>query len=119
MDQIKFVTPDLIEAFFKKIKSIRDLTLFSSMYYYGLRASEVGLLEVEHIDLENNRIFIKALKGGISGQHLLNPQVKRYIKAYLEQERLKKRTLQKALFLSQKDFPITSTQIFRLFRAYA
>lgn len=119
MDDVKFVTPELVETFFKKIKSVRDLALFSSMYYYGLRASEVGLLEIEHVDLENNRIFIKALKGGISGQHLLNLQVKRYIKAYLEQERLKKRTLQKALFLSQKDNPITSTQIYRLFRTYA
>ena len=119
MEEIKFVTPELVETFFKKIKSVRDLALFSTMYYYGLRASEVGLLEVEHIDLDNNRIFIKALKGGISGQHLLNPQVKRYIKAYLEQERLRMRTLQKALFLSQKDFPITSTQVFRLFRTYA
>lgn len=118
MEEIKFVTPELVETFFKKIKSVRDLALFSAMYYYGLRASEVGLLEVEHVDLENNRIFIKALKGGISGQHLLNPQVKRYIKAYLEQERLQKRTLQKALFLSQKDNPITSTQVYRLFRHY-
>src|SRR5664279_4647938 len=106
MEEIKYVTPELVEAFFKKIKSARDMALFSALYYYGLRASEVGLLEVEHVDLENNRIFIKALKGGISGQHLLNPQVKRYIKAYLEQERLKKRTLRKALFLSQKDNPI-------------
>jgi len=119
MDEIKFVTPELVETFFKKIKSVRDMALFSALYYYGLRASEVGLLEIEHVDLDNNRIFIKALKGGISGQHLLNPQVKRYIKAYLEQERLKKRTLQKALFLSQKDFPITSTQVYRLFRMYA
>lgn len=119
MEEIKFVSPELIEAFFKKIKSVRDLAIFSTMYYYGLRAGEVGLLEVEHVDLENNRIFIKALKGGISGQHLLNPQVKRYIKAYLEQQRLKKRTLQKALFLSQKDHPITSTQIYRLFQRYA
>src|SRR5258706_7080408 len=119
MDEIKFVTPDLIEKFFSKIKSIRDKAMFSVMYHYGLRASEVGLLTLEDIDLNNNRIFIKALKNGISGQNLLSPQVKRHIIAYLESERLKKRTLRKELFLSQKDHPISATQIYRLFRRYA
>ncbi|HUD44378.1 MAG TPA: tyrosine-type recombinase/integrase [Patescibacteria group bacterium] len=119
MEQIKFVSPDLIETFFRKIKSTRDKALFSAVYYYGLRASEVGLLTIEDIDMDNNRVFIHALKGGISGQHLLNPIVKRYIKSYLDQERLRLRTIQQALFLSQKGTPITSTQVYRLFHAYA
>ena len=119
MEHIKFVSPDFIEAFFKKVKSVRDRALFSTMYFYGLRASEVQLLLVDDIDLDNNRIFIRALKGGISGQHLLNPIVKKYIKAFLDQKRLRLRTVQKALFLSQKGSPITSTQVYRLFREYA
>jgi len=119
MDNIKFVSPDLIEKFFTKIKSTRDKAMFSVMYHYGLRASEIGLLTLEDVDLNNNRIFVKALKNGISGQNLLSPQVKRYITSYLENERLNKRTLRKELFLSQKDHPITSTQIYRLFRHYA
>jgi len=119
MDEIKFVTPDLIEKFFSKIKSIRNRALFSVMYHYGLRAGEVGLITLEDVDLNNNRIFIRALKNGISGQNLLSPQVKRHISTYLESERLKKRTLRKELFLSQKDHPITTTQIYRLFRTYA
>lgn len=119
MDEIKFVSPELVEVFFRKIKSVRDRALFSTMYYYGLRAGEIGLLTVEDLDFANNRIYVHALKGGISGQHLLNPQVKRYIKAYLDRERLSMRTVQKALFLSQKDNPITTTQIYRLFRQYA
>jgi site-specific recombinase XerD len=119
MEHIKFVSPDFIEAFFKKVKSVRDRALFSTLYFYGLRASEVQLLLVDDIDLVNNRIFIRALKGGISGQHLLSPIVKKYIKAFLDQKRLRLRTVQKALFLSQKGSPITSTQVYRLFREYA
>ena len=119
MEHIKFVSPDFIEAFFKKVKSVRDRALFSTLYFYGLRASEVQLLQVDDIDLVNNRIFIRALKGGISGQHLLSPIVKKYIKAFLDQKRLRLRTVQKALFLSQKGSPITSTQVYRLFREYA
>jgi site-specific recombinase XerD len=119
MEKVKFVSPDLIEAFFKKIKSVRDKAIFSAMYYYGLRAGEVRLLNVEDVDMDNNRIFIHALKGGISGQHLLNPLVKKYIRTYLEQKRLRMRTIQKALFLSQKETPITPTQLYRLFQGYA
>lgn len=119
MQEIKFVSPELVEAFFKKIKSIRDRALFSAMYFYGLRSAEVGLLLIDDVDFENNRIFIRALKNGITGQHLLNAQVKKYIKIYLEQERLRKRTLQKTLFLSQKGGSLTSTQVYRLFRGYA
>lgn len=119
MEEIKFVSPDQIETLFRKIKSVRDRALFSTMYYYGLRAGEVRLLKLEDIDMDNNRIFIRALKGGISGQHLLNQQVKRHINAYLQQKRLRVRTVQKELFLSQKGTPITPTQVYRLFREYA
>lgn len=118
MKEIKFVSPEQIERLFQKIKSGRDRAIFSTMYYYGLRAGEVRLLNIEDIDMDNNRIFIRALKGGLSGQHLLNPQVKKYLKGYLQQQRLKQRTLQTALFLSQKGTPITPTQIYRLFREY-
>ena len=119
MEEIKFVSPDQIETLFRKIKSVRDRAIFSTIYYYGLRAGEVRLLEINDVDMNNNRIFIRALKGGISGQHLLNSQVKKHIRSYLNKERLKKRTIQKGLFLSQKGTPITPTQVYRLFREYA
>ena len=119
MQEIKFVSPELVEKFFKKVQSVRDRAMFSTMYFYGLRASEVGLLQIVDIDFANNRILIHAKKNGTTGQHLLNPQVKKYIKSYLDQERLRKRTLDKTLFLSQKGSAITATQVYRLFREYA
>lgn len=119
MEQIKFVSPQDVELFFKKIHTLRDKAIFSAMYFYALRAGEVRLLNLEDIDLNNGRIFIHALKSGVSGQFLLNPTVKKHIKAYLEQERIKQRTTQKTLFLSQKGSGITPTQIYRLFKKYA
>src|SRR5258708_2285535 len=119
MQEIKFVSPELVEAFFKKIRSTRDKAMFATLYFYGLRAAEVGLLRIEDVDFENNRIFIRAVKNGTTGQHLLHGQVKRFIKIYLVEERLHKRTLEKALFLSQKGGSLTSIQVFRLFRTYA
>src|SRR5258708_1499206 len=119
MTEIKFVSPDEIERLFRKIKSVRDKAIFSTAYFYGLRCGEMRLLQIDDIDFDNNRIFIRALKNGLSGQHLLNPIVKKCIKNYLEQKRLDKRTMQRALFLSQKGNSITTTQIYRLFREYA
>jgi integrase/recombinase XerD len=119
MQEIKYVSPEQVEQFFKKIKSNRDKALFATLYYYGLRASEVGLLCIEDVDFENNRIFIRAVKNGTMGQHLLHGQVKKLIKSYLDEERLHKRTLEKTLFISQKGGSLSSIQIFRLFRTYA
>ncbi len=119
MQEIKFVSPELVEAFFKKVKSIRDRALFTMIYFYGMHSSEIGLMQVEDLDFQNNRILIHAKKHGITAQHLLHPQVKKYLRIYLDEERFHKRTLEKALFLSQKGGPLTSTQVFRLFREYA
>lgn len=119
MGEIKFATPQLIEQLFKKIQNSRDKALFACAYYYGMRCGEIRLLQIGDIDFANDRIYITALKNGLSGQSLLNPMVKKYIKNYLEKERLQKRTLQKTLFLSQKGTAISTTQIYRLFRRYA
>ena len=119
MDQIKFVSPDDIERLFKKIHSLRDSAMFTLAYYYGMRCGELRLLQITDIDLANDRIYIRALKNGLSGQHYLNPVAKKRVKIYLERERLRKRTVEGSLFLSQKGTVITTTQIYRLFREYA
>lgn len=119
MEDTKFATPQMIEQLFKKIKNVRDKAMFSTAYYYGLRCGEIRLLQIDDVDFANDRIFIRALKNGLSGQQLLNSVVKKNIKNYLEQERLKVRTTERVLFYSQKGGALTTTQIFRLFRDYA
>ena len=61
----------------------RDKAIFLLAYRHGLRASEVGLLRVEDLDFKTLRIMIHRLKGSHSGEHPLQPDEAKAIKAYL------------------------------------
>ncbi len=60
----RYLTQEETRAFFGVIADPRDRTLFTLVYLYGLRVSEVGLLTRGDIDLERGRIVVKRLKGG-------------------------------------------------------
>lgn len=49
----------------------RDYALILMMFRHGLRASEAGMLEWKDIDLSQNSIYIKRVKGSRSGVHPL------------------------------------------------
>ncbi len=53
--------------------SPRDRALFLVAYRHGLRASEVGLLRAEDLDLRTLRLTVHRLKGSHSGTHPLQP----------------------------------------------
>lgn len=61
----RYLTQAEIRAFFDVIENARDRALFSLVYLYGLRVSEVGLLNREDVDLERGRIVVKRVKGGL------------------------------------------------------
>jgi type 1 fimbriae regulatory protein FimB len=50
-----------------------------------LRASEVGLLRVEDLDLRTLRIMVHRLKGSHSGAHPLQPDEAKALKALLRE----------------------------------
>lgn len=82
---IKYLTQEQIKALFSKVEGKRDRALFSVIYKYGLRASEAALLEEYHVDLRRGRIYIPRLKNGIEGEKPLWRDVKRRLKAYMEE----------------------------------
>ncbi len=58
--------------------------MFNTIYkYMGLRASEVGLLKIDDVDLYRRRIRIYRLKGGVSGECGIFSDTARLRKAYL------------------------------------
>ena len=63
---------------------LRDGLLIMLAYRHGLRASEVGLLHVADVDLKTLRILIPRLKGSLPGEHPLQPDEARAIKAHLK-----------------------------------
>ena len=82
---IKYLDQRQTQAFFSKITDKRDKALFNVIYKYGLRASEATLLEPSHVDLDRGRLYISRLKHGLSGEKPLLRDVKRVLKAYMEE----------------------------------
>lgn len=75
---------DEVQRFFKAITSVRDRALFRLMYHAGLRASEVGLLEMRDYSPRTERIMIHRLKGSNSGEHPMNRETARALRAWLK-----------------------------------
>ncbi len=119
-DKIKYHTQEDLDRFFAKLYNLsppRDYALFSLMYYFSLRASEVGLTGLDHLDLKRNRIWVTRLKGGVSAEYPLprSARLLRRLKTYLNSRGLSDRDL---LFLSRLKQPISRKQIDVLFKKY-
>ena len=81
---IKYLSKEEIERFFSCIKNPRDKALFGLTYLYGLRLSEALLLKLYYVDLENKRILIHRVKGGIGGERPLFITAEKIIRKYLK-----------------------------------
>jgi integrase/recombinase XerD len=115
MEKIKYLTKDELTKLFKKINDPRDLALFSTMYYHGLRCVEASRLRLQDLRLSDGRIFIHAAKNGISGDYILAPQIKKILKDYI----LNRTDNFDQLFHSRKGGPLDRSYIFQLFKKYA
>src|SRR2546422_7135523 len=82
--EIKFLTEDEFARLFSAIHSVRDRAIFQLAYRAGLRASEVGLLQLRDYDPKADRIFIHRLKGSNSGEHHLVREEARALRAWLK-----------------------------------
>jgi integrase len=85
-DPIKYVPYDAIQRLLAKLRplSTRDFAIFTVAFWRGLRASEVGLLRMEDWRGDVGRLFVRRLKGSISGEYTVGPEESRAIKAWLK-----------------------------------
>lgn len=113
---VKYLTQEEVARFFLKIKNQRDRAMFNSIYKYGLRASEAGLLKIDDVDLDRRRIRIYRLKGGVSGEYGIFSDTSRLLNAYLK---TRNGDFYSALFLSKKNNAISRKTIDDLFHKYA
>jgi type 1 fimbriae regulatory protein FimB len=110
-----YLTRREIDLFFAQITDLRDRALFGAMYYFGLRASEVGLLLLEHVNFRTRRIYIPRLKGGLGGEKVMTSDCRRLLQRYLQS----RRDHLPYLFPSRNARPISRKRIDALFRHYA
>ena len=87
-ETIKYLTTDEIKRLIGVIKDYRDRAIFLLAYRHGLRASEVGLLHVNDLNLKQLRIRITRLKGSLGGEHPLQPDEARFTKAHLKHRKI-------------------------------
>jgi type 1 fimbriae regulatory protein FimB len=101
----------------------RDLAMILIAFRHGMRASEVCGLELKDVDLKNNEIVIRRLKGSLrttqpladlQGQPLLSE--KRVLRAWLNERGAHP---SKYVFVSQKSGKMHRSQFYRLFSAAA
>ncbi len=79
----RYMTQAEVRAFFRVIRSPRDHALFTLVYLYGLRVSEVSLLEREDIDLERERIVVRRVKNGVWTERPLFASARESLRVYL------------------------------------
>ncbi len=82
--QPSFLQEPEVERLFKVITDARDRAIFRLAYHAGLRASEVGLLELRDYQPRTERIFIHRLKGSNSGEHHLCREEAKALRAWLK-----------------------------------
>lgn len=103
-----------VQAFFREITTSRDRSLFSLIYLYGLRVSEVGLLRRDDVDLERGRIVVKRVKSGLWSERPLFSSVRASLDAYTRSAGIEP---EQPLFPGRSG-PLRKRQIQSLFNRY-
>jgi integrase/recombinase XerD len=111
---IHFLTQSEMRALLDTIPSKRDYAIFLIAYRRGLRASEVGLLRCEDLNLKEYRIRIQRLKNSLAALHPLQPDELKALKAYLKECT----SAAPSLFLSKRNEPISRRMLDVLIKEY-
>jgi type 1 fimbriae regulatory protein FimB len=113
-ETIKFLTLDETRRLFKAITDKRDKAIFLLAYRHGLRASEVGMLRISDLDLKRLRVMLHRLKGSLSGEHPLQSDEARALKAWLKSKDIDS----PILFPSRRGLPISRQMLDVLMKSY-
>lgn len=116
IETIKYLTQDEITRLLGVARkdSKRNFAILLLAYRHGLRASEVGLLQASDVDFKRYKIFIHRLKGSISGEHLLQPDEAKALKAWLKERDYES----PVLFTSSRRDPIDRNTLNWLMKGY-
>ena len=83
-DTIKYLSEEQVDRFFKMVHSPRDFAMFRVIYHRGLRASEVGLIQLADWNRDRDRLRFARLKGSNGGEYHLTSREVRALRAWLK-----------------------------------
>jgi integrase len=116
--QIVYMTVPEKDRFFRAIRDVRDRAIFRLLYHHGLRAGEIGRLEMSDFRpgaaLNLDRIYIRRLKGSVSGETAMVPIAAQSLRAWVR----KRGITEGPLFPSRQRGRITRQRIWQLMRKY-
>jgi len=115
LESIKFLTQAELTRLLSVIKNRRDRAIFLIAYRHGLRASEVGRLQVSDVDFRGRTLMVHRLKGSRSGVHPLQPDEVKALRSYL---RARQETDLQVLFPSNRLDPISRRTLDWLMKRY-
>lgn len=79
----RYLAQEEVQGFFGVIGDPRDRALFALIYHYGLRVSEVALLQWIDLDLVRHRIIVKRVKSGVWTERPLFSRTEELVREYL------------------------------------
>jgi type 1 fimbriae regulatory protein FimB len=116
LEKISFLTPDELRRLLTVAKkaSVRDYAILLTAYRHGLRASEIGLLQASDLDFRRLQLRVHRLKGSFGGQHLMQPDELKAIKAWLRARGFES----PYVFTSNRRSPISRITLDKLIKGY-
>ena len=115
VDASEYLTQKELKAFFSAITDVRDRALFTVVYWRGLRACEVGKLNLSSFDQPNGRLKFSRVKNSRGGNDLLSPVELKRLRAWIRI----RGTAAGPLFPSNRKTGISRFMVFRIFQRYA
>jgi type 1 fimbriae regulatory protein FimB len=83
----------LVKACAKTRYPLRNQAIIQTMFWHGLRVSELCQLKMSDLDLKTGRLIVKRLKSSLPATHPVRPEVLRTLKRYVKNRDSKLRTL--------------------------
>jgi len=110
-----FLTQAELKRLLAVVKDKRDQAIIKTAYRHGLRASEIGMLQRDDVDLRQGRITIRRLKGSLGGVYPMQPDVIKCVRAYL---RTREPGDSPYLFISNRGVPIDRRTLWKMMQTY-
>ena len=121
METIKYFTSKELQNLFKACisdsskHSLRNLCLLKVAFYCGLRASELGLINVDDYNSSNRSIYCRRLKGSNNNTIRLDVDTSRLLNKYIKEYKLTSGDL---IFASQHKKPISRQSLDVMIKKY-
>jgi type 1 fimbriae regulatory protein FimB len=115
LDDSMYLTPEEIAALFRVVASKRDRAIFRLAYHRGLRAHEVGLLQLSDYRDRDGVLYVRRGKGSISRDHRLIREELLAVRAWIKE----RGTMPGPMFPSRQGrHGITRTRLDQLMKGY-